>query len=160
MDFKYVIRRKAVVADIAIKKTTNCNSVERGKIYLVERNYHFQNRENYPSFGKGKLTLFRIGALLIWINKIMFLPCTHYSDVVEFYSVLSTVRKVRRGGRRKEIDLNTERTWLSRLRNEREESPFKTVASLNRKDRIAWLDNALLLKNKREAYIVYGYIFA
>ena len=127
---------------------------------MVERNYHFQNRENYPSFVKGKLTLFRIGALLIWINKIMFLPCTHYSDVVEFYSVLSTVRKVRRGGRRKEIDLNTERTWHSRLRNEREESPFKTVASLNRKGWIAWRDNALLLKNKREAYIVYGYIFA
>ena len=160
MDFKYAIRGKAVVGDIAIKKTTNCNSVEGGKIYLVERNYHFRNRENYPSFGKGKLTLFRIGALLIWINKIMFLPCTHYSDVVEFYSVLSTVRKVRRGGRRKEIDLNTERTWLSRLRNEREESPFKTVASLNGKGRIAWLDNALLSKNKREAYIVYGYIFA
>jgi hypothetical protein len=34
MDFKYAIRRKAVVADIAIKKTTNCNSVERGKDLL------------------------------------------------------------------------------------------------------------------------------
>lgn len=134
MDFKYARRRKAVVADIAIKKTTNCNSVERGKIYLAERNDHSQNRENYPSFEKGKLTLFRIGALLIWINKIMFLPCTPYSDVVEFYSVLSTLRKVRRGGRRKEIDLNTERIWLSQLRNERKESPFKTVASLNREE--------------------------
>ena len=90
----------------------------------------------------------------------MFLPCTPYSDVVEFYSVLSIVRKVGRGGRRKEIDLNTERIWLSRLKNEREESHFKTVPYSNNRDRIVWWDNALLLKNKREAYIVYGYIFA
>lgn len=79
---------------------------------MAERNYHFQNREDYPFFEKGKLTPFRIGALLIRINKIMFLPCTPYSDVVEFYPVLSIARKVGRGRKRKEIDLNKERISL------------------------------------------------
>ncbi|MGH8684195.1 MAG: hypothetical protein ACREUM_02480, partial [Nitrosospira sp.] len=57
------------------------------KFPLFDRHYHNPNRVKSPHSEDGKIPFFRIGALLIWVNKIMFLSCTPNFGVVEFCSI-------------------------------------------------------------------------
>jgi hypothetical protein len=58
---------------------------KRIKPHTRARQYHNSNRVKFPQFEEGKIPFFRIGALLILTNRVIFLSCTLNLGVVEFF---------------------------------------------------------------------------
>ncbi|SDA29472.1 hypothetical protein SAMN05216315_1467 [Nitrosospira sp. Nsp18] len=58
---------------------------QKDKSELGYSHYHNSNRVKSPQLEEGKIPFFRIGALLILLNKIKFLSCTLHFAVVEFF---------------------------------------------------------------------------
>ena len=58
---------------------------QKDKSALGYSHYHNSNRVKLPQLEEGKIPFFRIGALLILLNKIKFLSCTLHFAVVEFF---------------------------------------------------------------------------